>query len=57
MFEPLIDVVFLGVTNVLPAPAVFDSGLMGTCLSCSLIKLKSKGDCGAKWEAYPVIKI
>lgn len=39
VFEPLIDVMYLCVTNVLPAPAVFELGLMGTCLPYSLIKL------------------
>lgn len=35
----LIDVMYLRVTNVLPAPAVFDLGLMGTHLPYSLIRL------------------
>lgn len=38
-FEPQIDVMYPGVTNVFPAPAVFYLGLMGTCLPYSLIKL------------------
>lgn len=33
------DVMYPRVTNVLPAPAVFDLGLMGTRLPYSLIKL------------------
>ncbi len=37
--EPLIDVTYLRVTNVSPAPAVFDLGLMGARLPYSLIKL------------------
>lgn len=39
VFEPPIDFMCLCVTNVLPAPAVFDLGLMGACLLYSLIKL------------------
>lgn len=38
-FQPQIDVMYRGVTNVLPVPAVFYLGLMGTYLPYSLIKL------------------
>lgn len=38
-FEPQIVVMYPGVTNNFPTPAVFYLGLMGTCLPYSLIKL------------------
>lgn len=39
ILQPQIDAMYLSITNVLPAPAVFYLRLMGTCLPYSLIKL------------------